>query len=113
MDPDEVAFRVEVADGPDGVVVTPHGELDLATQDELRGVLRAEIERGGVTLDLSALRFLDSSGLRLILETAEAARRDGFRFGVVPGSATVQRLFEVAGVSGLVPFRADREGGAP
>ena len=55
-------------------------------------------------LDLGALRFLDTSGLRLILETAEASRRDGFSFSVLPGSAAVQRLFDVAGVAELVPF---------
>ena len=85
--------------------MTPHGELDLATQGELRDVLTEHAARGGMTLDLSGLRFMDTSGLRLVLETAEAARRDGFRFDVLPGRESVQRLFEVAGVTDLVPFR--------
>ena len=109
MDPDEIAFSVDVGGGPDGSVVTPRGELDMATQGELRAALEEQAARGAVTLDLSGLRFLDTSGLRLILETAAAAERDGFRFSVLPGNETVQRLFEVAGVRELVPF-ADREG---
>ena len=64
-----------------------------------------------MTLDLSGLRFLDTSGLRLVLETAEAARRDGFGFTVLPGNAAVQRLFHVAGVTELVPFSDAGEGG--
>ena len=105
-------FKVELGEGPDGPFVRPVGELDLATQDELRAALAEQAADGSVTLDLSGLRFLDTSGLRLILETAEASRRDGFAFSVLPGSAPVQRFFEVAGVIDLVPFRYLRERGA-
>jgi len=104
VDREEVVFTVEVGEGPHGALVTPRGELDIATQPELRAALEQQAANGGLTLDLSGLRFLDSSGLRLILETAEAARREGFAFHVLPGSPAVQRLFEVAGVVGLVPF---------
>jgi anti-anti-sigma factor len=113
VDPEDIPFRVEVTEGPDGPVVTPHGELDLATQGELRAALEANAGRGTLTLDLSVLRFLDTSGLRLILETAEAARRDGTGFSVRPGSEPVQRLFEIAGVAQLVPFLDPGERGAP
>ena len=113
MEPEDVPFRIELADGPEGPVVRPHGELDLATQQELRDALTAHAGRGRLTLDLSELRFLDTSGLRLILETAEAARRDGFTFGVIPGPPAVQRLFEIAGVSEMVPFLDVEEGGRP
>jgi anti-sigma B factor antagonist len=112
MDPDEFGFTVEVGGGPDGTVVAPRGELDIATQAELRAALEQQAERGAVTLDLSGLRFMDTSGLRLILETAEASRRGEFTFAVLPGIPVVQRLFEVAGVTELVPFRDGEEGGA-
>ena len=104
MDADEVAFTVTVDEAPGGVRITPRGELDMATQGELRAVLERHAA-GCVTLDLGELRFLDTSGLRLILETADAARREGREFAVLPGSAAVQRLFDVAGVTALVPFR--------
>jgi anti-sigma B factor antagonist len=111
MDPDDIDFTVEVGDGADGSVVAPRGELDLATQGALREALERQAAKGPVTLDLSGLRFIDTSGLRLILETAEAARRDGFAFTVLPGGPAVQRLFDLAGVTELVPFRDGGEGG--
>ena len=109
MDPDEVAFSIEVEEGAGGTTVRPRGELDMATQGELRAVLEQHAA-GPVTLDLGALQFLDTSGLRLILETAETARRTGASFVVLRGGPAVMRLFDVAGVTELLPF-ADR--GAP
>jgi anti-anti-sigma factor len=111
VDRDEIQFSVDVGDGPDGSVVAPREELDMATQGELRAALERQAARGAVTLDLAGLRSLDTSGLRLILETAEASRRHGFEFTVLPGIPAVQRLFDVAGVTELVPFRDDGEGG--
>jgi anti-sigma B factor antagonist len=113
MDRDELEFSVTVGGGPDGSVVAPRGELDMATQNALRAALEEQAARGAVTLDLSGLSFLDTSGLRLILETAEASRRDGFSFTVLPGVPGVQRLFDVAGVTELVPFSGDGERGTP
>jgi len=103
VEQEEPTFEIAVREGPEGTVVTPRGELDMATADELRAALDAA--QGPLTLDLSGLRFLDTSGLRLVLETAEQARRDRRELTVVPGTPAVQRLFEVAGVAELVPFR--------
>jgi len=57
-------------------------------------------------LDLRQLTFMDSSGLRMILEWDGRARRDGISFAVSPAPAAVQRMFEVAGVLDQLPFEA-------
>ncbi len=55
-------------------------------------------------LDLRALTFMDSSGLRIILSANAAARRDGWRLQLVAGPPGVQRIFEICGVTGSLRF---------
>jgi anti-anti-sigma factor len=98
---EELVFTVDAGDG----VVRPNGELDMATVPLVEAALREQAgAHGRVTLDLGRLTFVDSTGLRLVLETMEAARRDGFGFAVLPGGPNVQRMFELAGIADRVPF---------
>ena len=77
------------------------GELDLHTEGDLRAAFAAALVEGQAEktiLDLSALHFLDSSGLRGVLVCRDRARAAGSSFvlAVVPGPVT--RLLAVAGV---------------
>ena len=90
-------FRCDVSREPDVARIRPHGELDLDTGPRLRAeldALRAEGFRH-LCIDLSDLRFMDCSGLRCILQCDAEARQDGFTLALVPGSPTVQRVFEL------------------
>jgi hypothetical protein len=48
-----------------------------------------------------------------VLETAAAARRDGLPFTVLRGAPEVQRLFDLAGVTAMVPFAGGNGPGRP
>lgn len=101
-------FRVEVHPERDRARVVPVGEVDIATVGEIDDRLR-EFHANGFqrcVLDLRQLTFMDSTGLRLILDWDARARRDGISFAVIPGPGVVQRLFEVAGVLDQLPFEA-------
>lgn len=91
-------FEVEVRASQTGPVVTPKGELDIATAGRLREVLRAQ-ERGGglIELDLSQLQFIDGSGLAVVFEAHERARLDGFELRVEVGTGMARRLIELIG----------------
>ncbi len=101
MNREELLFTVDAADG----FVRPRGELDLSTVPLVEAALHEQgAAHGRVTLDLGRLTFVDSSGLRLVLKTMEAAQREGFGFAVLPGGPQIQRLFELAGIADRVPF---------
>jgi anti-sigma B factor antagonist len=105
MGPEPEPFRCEVRHGRAAAIVEVAGELDLATVGELDRALHtlAKTKRA-VTLDLRELRFIDSTGLRLILKIDALARQDGFNFAVVRGPETVQRIFASTGLEDHVVF---------
>jgi anti-anti-sigma factor len=99
-------FRCDVEPMRGWIRVRPHGELDLSSVDRLDGTLRELREAGfdQLELDLSALTFMDSTGLRLVLGWDGEARRDGMSLVLRPGPPAVQRVFELTGVADRLPF---------
>src|SRR3954452_3488398 len=99
-------FAVEAAAEAGGVIILhPTGELDIATAARLAGARHEGRQAGDrVVLDLAALEFIDSTGLRVIVRGIEAARRDGWDLRLRKGPPAVQRVFEIAGVLDALPF---------
>jgi anti-sigma B factor antagonist len=97
-------FRCEVDPHRESVVVRPVGELDLATTPIVDTQLSELVEAGfrNIVVDLGKLRFLDSTGLRLLLSWDDRARAEGVDLLVLPGPPPVQRIFAVAGLTKLV-----------
>jgi anti-sigma B factor antagonist len=91
----------------DHVRVFPVGELDIAATPLLDQTVR-ELRDSGfdyLIVDLRRLSFIDSSGLRLLLELNNAANADSHRLELVAGPPEVQKVFEVSGVLTALPFR--------
>jgi anti-anti-sigma factor len=81
----------------DAIVVAPAGEIDLATVDELQAAIdAAATDADSVVLDLREVTFIDSAGLRLVLQSSRAIGA----FGVVRGPREVQRVFDLVGLDG-------------
>lgn len=105
FDPSELEpFRCDVDPDRDSVFVRPVGELDLATAPSVEAQLDELVAAGftSFVLDLRGVRFLDSSGLRLVLSWGANGGADGLDLRVIPGPPQVQRVFEVAGVTDLL-----------
>jgi anti-sigma B factor antagonist len=83
----------------------PSGELDIGTAPRLESAL-LEGRRAGdrVVLDLGRLEFIDSTGLRVIVNAVEAARRGRWELRLRHGPRAVRRVFEIAGVVDALPF---------
>ena len=94
-------FRCEVIPEGDAVRVRPVGELDIATVEEVARPVRELLEAGFVelVLDLSEVTFIDSSGIRMVLDAREGARRKGVALSLLPGPPVVQRSFELTGLA--------------
>lgn len=80
----------------------------MATVGLVRGAFEREHEAGqDVVLDLRGVGFMDTSGLRYVLELHNRAETDGFVLRIVRGPGAVQRVFEVAGLAPRLPFVDD------
>jgi anti-sigma B factor antagonist len=76
------------------------GELDVANATEAyKRMLGLQLRPGGqLVLDLSELTFMDSTGIRLILQAGELARMHGAALVVVRPPAAVMRVLELVGL---------------
>ena len=105
MDEPAEAFRIEESRTDGAVVLALHGELDLASADGVQQRLDALAAEGTpVRLDLDGLSFMDSSGLRVVLQAAERSRASGWAFTLTPGSEQVRSLFDSAGITSRLPI---------
>jgi len=93
-------FSCDVGRNGSSAWVRPAGDLDLDTVHHVESALTRLHEEGfgSLVLDLRRLTFMDSTGLRLVIRWHAAARDEGFRFAIVPGSEVVQRVFRVTGM---------------
>ena len=92
---------------PDGLALI--GEVDLAASREVHEGLVSLLAPGAtVTVELSAVTFIDSSGLDALLRAHRHAESNDARLVLRAPSARVHRLFELTGIATM--FEID---GAP
>ena len=106
MRPSEFDVQTSREDGR--LVVAPVGELDIATVDRLRDAVAARGDGEALVVDLAGLEFLDTSGLQLMVALHRRARDEGYELTIVRGPHEVQRVFEIAGLDGVLPFADTR-----
>lgn len=82
------------------------GEFDHGQVAEADKALRSlEAKRPRVVvIDLSQLTFIDSAGVRFILQADMRARRHGRRFALMQGPETVHRVFHISGIDRRLEF---------
>ena len=100
---EEFSLHVEEDTG-DGVVVRVRGEVDVVSSPPLYECLKNLGDRQMVTVDLSGVTFLDSSGLSALVVTCRARESAGGELvlrGVKPAQ---MKLFELTGLDEVFTF---------
>lgn len=77
------------------------GELDLSCKDQFGDAV--DTVKGRLVLDLRALTFIDSAGLRMILRTWQRSREEGFALEIVGGRDQVEKVFRITGLDRTLP----------
>lgn len=99
-------LSIDAAVSEDSYLVKVAGELDASNVELLQTCLRqAEAsEERRIVVDLSALGFMDSSGLRALLEAAARTGDEPDRLCVVAGSRAVRRVIELTAAESRLPL---------
>jgi anti-sigma B factor antagonist len=90
-------FELRIRPQRSHVVVDLEGELDCATVPRLAEAID-ELRAVGwehVVVDMEAVSFIDSTGLRLLLSVDARASREGWRFAVHGECPALERLLVI------------------
>lgn len=91
----------------DDVRLIVAGEIDLETSGSLSEALSEVVTSRRVSLDLTDVEYMDSTGLRTILASKEDIERAGGTLEVAAASTIVSRLIDISGVSELLAQQPD------
>ncbi len=93
-------LRIEVSHGGDRGHVTVRliGEMDMAEEQRFTELVTDGViadKPATVELDLSELRFMDSSGLRALLQARKAVETHGTRLVLADPQPAVRKVLEI------------------
>jgi len=82
-------------------IVTPHGEVDMATAPALREHLDSVIGRaqGAVIVDLTPVTFIDSTGLGVLIGAKKRCDETDRELRIVVSEPRIRKVFEVTGLT--------------
>ena len=90
-------------------VLAFEGDLDLASVSEFQQAV-ADAEGGLVVLDMSGVRFIDSSGIHAVVRARlERASAGGDLQIVVTKDSAVDRVLKMSGLEEDLPSHSDRD----
>lgn len=99
-------IREDIRDG--ACVISAEGRLDSGSAGELEAVLPARVQaQGKVVLDLAAVPYVSSAGLRVLLLGAKAARSTGHRLVLCGIAPAVREVFDISGFTSLFTLEDD------
>ncbi|SCA56925.1 putative Anti-sigma factor antagonist [Candidatus Terasakiella magnetica] len=82
------------------------GELTLNDEEKFRSLSLEASEQSGskCVIDLSALEFLDSAGLGLLLVLKEFCEDASKTVSIRPGGGEVREILDISEFSSLIPY---------
>ena len=102
-----VKFEITDRETAEGPVLAIAGELDLSTVPRLAQRVEAlrEEQHAALTLDLSDLTFMDSSGLRLLIELNGQSQNQAWRLTLIRSRhEAANTVLRITGAHAALPF---------
>ncbi len=104
-------FDLQIEPGGEGTRIVLKGDVDIAAVPELESARERALgqrpER--LLIDLRQVDFVDSSGLKFLLETHRLAQQDGWELALTRPTERAMKVFEVTGAERHLPFLGAEE----
>ena len=99
-------LTIDARERGDDYLIAPMGELDLSNAEVLRTRIREaqRSEAGRIIVDLGALEFIDSTGLRVLLWAEQQSRAHEHRIVFRRSGGQVARVLKLSGIDGELSF---------
>jgi anti-sigma B factor antagonist len=98
-------LTVNIRHEPGCAIVTPAGELDLATAPRLREFLLALLPaHPALVINLDQVSFCDATGLGVLAGAVNRAHASGASLHLVCSRTDIRRLFELTGLGRRLPL---------
>jgi len=99
------ALQCRTETRPEAVVVVPSGEVDLGTVPVLSSALRIVLDgnRDAIIL-LNELKYIDSTGIKTILDVHRAFTEHGRRLILADPPAIIRRVLDIVGLEKVMPI---------
>jgi anti-sigma B factor antagonist len=90
------------------IVIALEGEIDLENASEVRKALLANLKhKKDLLIDLSAVTYIDSSGIASLVEGLQVARKQKNELSLVSVSPRALRVLELARLDKVFAIHAD------
>ncbi|MDI9590773.1 MAG: STAS domain-containing protein [Acidobacteriota bacterium] len=98
-----MALDITTSTGADGArVVSATGEVDVSCASDLREAIDTALATGDVRrldVNLAEVPYIDSTGIGVLVGSAQRASEAGVRFGVLNPQRNVRRVLDMLGIS--------------
>jgi len=80
------------------------GEVDISNAQQFKNKLMAALEekKQNITIDLSELNYIDSTGLGVIIGTYGTIKKEGFGIKVLNPKNPVKKLLNISGLDKIL-----------
>jgi anti-anti-sigma factor len=96
---------IESEERAEGLVVHVSGEVDLANVTYFKDALQPALRNcRNVIINVSNLRYIDSSGLHVLIDTNQVLRQNNCQLVVVGASPSMAKVMQILHLDELIPL---------
>lgn len=97
-------MNCEISEQDGYIIASLRGDVDLASFPQTREAILNGLDRGDLLVDLSAVDYLDSSGVASLVEGYQLSKDKERRFGLVRVSRSALMALQLAHLDKVFPI---------